>query len=270
MKLIHNKITKSAENITRINYEHELTTLEKYVETTAELSTVENKQELFFSWLIYSLSFLGGLSIFGIFFSFIDGNEYVSLESTLLVYISLCIFAYTSKDFLYLLLVLNIMKSNLNMRVKLSNIQEHNLVSGNYLYLAKGLIIILSILLLFSFAAYFTNYLKHPLLTSLLIYFLLLTTVNVVRKKLHIAVHISFFIFTLLLCLVNLFVLADNRYEERLNSYDEPLYTDEEIELEKEADVHEIIDDFMSKLIINELTKDKEETQSLINETRNK
>lgn len=143
------------------------------------------------------------------------------------------------------------MKSNLNMRVKLSNIQEHKLVSGVYLYLAKVIIVILSILLLFSFAAYFTNYIKHPLLTSLLIYFLLLTTVNVVRKKLHIAVHISFFIFTFLLCLVNLFVLADIRHEERLNSYEEPLYTDEEIELEKEGDAHEIIDDFMNRVIVN-------------------
>lgn len=247
MKIVHNKNTKVTENVDKITYEHELTTLEKYVEITAELSSVENKAELVTSWLVLSSAILGAFVFLNIFLAFIYNSDSVILDTSLLFYGCLCVLAFTAKDSLYLLLVLNITKSNFTMRDKLNKIEQHHLVSGRYLMLTKCIIVILSVLLLFSLAAYFTSYLPHPFLTSLFIYLSLITAINIVRKNIHFVFHISFAILTALLCVYNLFVLADVRHEryEEENQYNES-QTQSDIESESD-DSAESIREFIDR-----------------------
>jgi hypothetical protein len=253
MKIVHNKNTKVTENVDKITYEHELTTLEKYVEITSELSSVENKAELVTSWLVLSSAILGAFVFLNIFLAFIYHSDSVILDTSLLFYGCLCVLAFTAKDSLYLLLVLNITKSNFTMRDKLNKIEQHHLVSGRYLMLTKCIIVILSVLLLFSFAAYFTSYLPHPFLTSLFIYLSLLTAINIVRKNIHFVFHISFAILTALLCVYNLFVLADvrnERYDEE-NQYNESQpQSDIESDSDDSADsIREFIDSGMYEMM---------------------
>jgi hypothetical protein len=232
MKIVYNKAIKATENLHTITYDHELTTLEKYVEITAELSSVDNKAELVSSWLVLSSAIFGALIFVNILLAFFTNNDSLDLDSSLFLYGCLCILALTAKDSLYLLLVLNITKSKLTMRDKLSKIEKHHLVSGPYLMLTKCIIFILSVLLLFSFVAYFTNYLPHPFLTSLFIYLALLTAINVVRKNIHFIFHISFAVLTALLCVYNIFLLADLRHEEE-NQYNE---SQAQSDIESESD----------------------------------
>lgn len=269
MKIVHNKNTKVTENVDKIKYEHELTTLEKYVEITSELSSIENKKELLTSWLIVSSAILGGLVFINILLAFLTNNNSLVLETSLLIYGCFCILAYTAKDFLYLLLVLNITKSNITMKDKLNKIENHNLVSGRYLIFTKSIIFILISLLLFSFVAYFTTYFTHPLLISLFIYLLLLTVINVVRKNIHFIFHVSFAILIALLCVYNMFLLADLRHEEE-NQYNES-QNQSDFEPDDES-IQEIVDNGMSEIMqererINDLVykPEPQETETKIN-----
>lgn len=263
MKIVHNKNTKVTENVDKIKYEHELTTLEKYVEITAELSSIENKKDLLTSWIVVSFAILGGLLFINILLAFFTNNNTLVLEIDILIYGFFCILAYTAKDFLYLLLVLNITKSNITMKDKLNKIENHNLVSGQYLTLTKSIIFILSLLLLFSFAAYFTTSLTHPLLVSLFIYLSLLTVINIVRKKIHFIFHIFFAVLTALLYVYNMFLLADLRHEEE-NKYNES-QNQSDFENDEES-IQEIIDNGISEIMqerdrINDLVYKPEKTE---------
>lgn len=258
MKIIHNKNTKITDNINKITYEHERTTLEKYVEITAELSSIENKKELFISWLIVSAAILGVMIFFSVFLALIENSESIVLDRGILFYGCLCILAYTSKDFLYLSLVLNITKSKLTMRDKLNRIENHHLIYGRYLTFTKCIIFVLGTLFLLSFFNYFTVYFDHPLLISLFIYLSLISVINVIKKNVSFIIHIAFLILMFLLYVYNLILVVDLRHEAEY----EDAYAQSDVNNGDDDDgesIQEIVDNGMY-----EIMKEREQINELV------
>lgn len=194
--------------------------LEIYKKLKADLCSTDDVSGMIHSWFFLSFSIIGFIVFLDVFFSFFSGRTEFNIDFSTMPYVIASILILVASDFFMCYLNSKITKSDLSLDEKINRLNNNILVSGFNLRLIRFMIVGFVVLLLFSFYSYFDPEIQHPFGNSFIIYLLLITLINIVKKNVSFFYHILFGIISFILYIFNQVAFGDLSYAEDYNNDD--------------------------------------------------
>lgn len=216
---IINKFKKS-EHIPKQEDKYEEIKLKTYEKLKADLCPIDDVSEMINSWFFLSFGIIGFIVFLDIFFSFFSGRTEFNIDLSTMIYVIASILILVASEFFMCYLNSKITKSDLSLDEKINRLDNNILVSGFNLRLVRFMIFAFVVLLLFSFYSYFVPEIQHPFGNSFIIYLLLITLINIVKKNVSFLYHLLFGIISFILYIFNQVAFGDLSYEEDYNNED--------------------------------------------------